>query len=644
MSIGVVAVGIGLAAADFHGLDTVRLSSVDARFAARGAQGPRNDIVLVGIDDASLEQLERWPFSRTLHARMLRRLAAAGARLVVYDVDFDRPSNDAADIALYDAAGVAKPVVFGTAGIRADGTTQVLGGDQNLRSIGARAAAGLFPRDADGVVRHYAAEIKHLPSVTSAVAGHPSSGWIDVRGPGGTFTTLSFVDVLRGQFDPSSLRGKIVVVGATAPVIHDEHRTAVDAALSGAELQANAIDTALRGSPLGDAPGWQGLLAVVVLALVAPLAGMRVGIAGIAGIGAAVSIVWLALAQIAFDSGTVLDVVSPLLALAVGLVGTGGRQAIADGRERATLRREFAAFHPLLVDQVLTGDARALVGPEDIIGGYRLEEIIGQGGMGVVYRARQLTLERNEAVKLISEAYAANPSYRERFVRESRLAARIEHPHVVPIYNAGGDRGLLYIAMRLIDGVTLSDAVGVHGPLGLRDTVGLIEQLADALNASHALGLIHRDVKPANILITEGTTSHVYLTDFGIAHDTNAQDAQHDGQRVAGSPEYLAPEQLGVGEIGPWTDVYALAGVLVFCLTGAPPFPRHTVSEMLAAHLTAPPPRLSTVRAGLPSGLDRVLLRGLAKAPEDRPATVLEFAAEVIDAAQVASVTPKPLR
>jgi serine/threonine-protein kinase len=621
LSIGLLAVGIGLAAAAFHGLDTVRLRSVDARFAVRGAQDPGDDVVLIGIDDTSLAQLPRWPFSRTLHAGMLRRLAGAGVRLVVYDVDFDRPSNDAADTALYEAAGVARPVLFGTAGIRADGTTHVLGGDQNLHSIGARAAAGLLPRDADGVVRRYAAEIKHLPSVASAVAGHPSSGWIDVRGPGGTFASLSFVDVLRGHFGPASLRGKIVVVGATAPVIHDEHRTAVDGAMSGAELQANAIDTALRGSPLRDAPGWQELLA------------MRLGIAGIAGIGAAVAIVWLALAQIAFDSGTVLDVVSPLLALAVGIVGTVGRQAIADSRERATLRREFAAFHPLLVDQVLTGDARALVGPEDIIGGYRLEEIIGHGGMGVVYRARQLTLERNEAVKLINEAYAANPSYRERFVHESRLAARIEHPHVVPIYNAVGDRGLLYIAMRLIDGVTLSDAVRVHGPLGLRDTVGLVEQLADALNASHALGLIHRDVKPANILITEGTTSHVYLTDFGIAHDTNARDAQHDGQRVAGSPEYLAPEQLGVGEIGPWTDVYALAGVLLFCLTGAPPFPRATVREMLAAHLTEPPPRLSAVRPGLPSALDRVLLRGLAKAPEARPPTVREFAAEVIDAA-----------
>jgi serine/threonine protein kinase len=168
--------------------------------------------------------------------------------------------------------------------------------------------------------------------------------------------------------------------------------------------------------------------------------------------------------------------------------------------------------------------------------------------------------------------------------------------------------------------------------LALRVTVGLIEQLADALNAAHALGLIHRDVKPANILITEGTTSHVYLTDFGIAHDTNAEDAQHDGQRVAGSPEYLAPEQLGVGEIGPWTDVYALAGVLVFCLTGAPPFPRNGPGDARST-----PQRIPTtterITSGLPSALDRVLLRGLAKAPGRRPATALEFAAEVIQAA-----------
>jgi serine/threonine protein kinase len=198
--------------------------------------------------------------------------------------------------------------------------------------------------------------------------------------------------------------------------------------------------------------------------------------------------------------------------------------------------------------------------------------------------------------------------------------------------------------MRMIDGVTLSDAVSVRGPLALRDAAALIEQLADALSASHALGLIHRDVKPANILIAEGITSHVYLTDFGIAHDTNAQDAQLDDQGVAGSPEYLAPEQLGVGEIGPWTDVYALAGVLVFCLTGAPPFPRATVREMLLAHLSDPPPQLSALHPALPAALDRVLMRGLAKAPAARHPTALEFAAEVSQAArdEVGSGEPMP--
>lgn len=199
---------------------------MDARFALRGDQDPGKSIVLVGIDDSSLEQLPRWPFSRTLHARVLRRLDAAGARLIAYDVDFDRPTSETADLALYDAADIARPVVFGTTGIREDGTTQVLGGDDNLRAIGARAAAALLPRDRDEVVRRYASDIAGLPSLAASVAGRPSSGWIDFRGEGGTFPALSFVDVLRGRFDRNAVRGRIVVVGATAAVIHDQHHTA----------------------------------------------------------------------------------------------------------------------------------------------------------------------------------------------------------------------------------------------------------------------------------------------------------------------------------------------------------------------------------------------------------------------------------
>ena len=464
--IAALAGGIGLGAASFDGLDTLRLRSVDTRFAVRGSDGPSDRIVLVGIDDESLAVLPRWPFSRTRHAAALRRLDAAGARLIVYDIDFDRPSSDEdADFALYDAAAAARPVVFATTGIRADGTTQVLGGDANLRAIGARAAAALLPRDRDGVVRHLTAEVKGLPTLASAVAGRPSRGWIDFRGPEGTFDALSFVDVLDGRFDRAAVRGRIVVVGATAPVIHDQHPTAVDGAMSGAELQANAIDTALRGRPLEDAPGWVATLSILALALLAPLAGVRFGTLAIAAIGGAATLAWLVAGQLTFNGGTVLDVVSPLLALAVGVAGTAGRQAIVERRERESLRRAFASFHPLLIDRVLAGDRASLLGPEDIIGGYRLEEVIGQGGMGVVYRGVQLTLDRVEAVKLINAQYAADPDYRERFVRESRIAARIEHPHVVPVYNAGADRGLLYIAMRMIDGVTLQDAVRAQGPL-----------------------------------------------------------------------------------------------------------------------------------------------------------------------------------
>ena len=629
--IAALAAGVGLGVASFDGLDTLRLRSVDTRFAVRGSDGPSERIVLVGIDDESLAVLPRWPFSRTRHASVLRRLDAAGARLIVYDIDFDRPSSDEdADFALYDAAAAARPVVFATTGIRADGTTQVLGGDANLRAIGARAAAALLPRDSDGVVRHLTPAVKGLPTLASAVAGRPSRGWIDFRGPAGTLDALSFVDVLNGRFDRAAVRGRIVVVGATAPVIHDQHPTAVDGAMSGAELQANAIDTALRGRPLDDAPGWVATLSILALALLAPLAGLRFGTLAIAAIGGAATLAWLVAGQLTFNGGTVLDVVSPLLALAVGLTATAGRQAIVERRERESLRRAFASFHPLLIDRVLAGDKGSLLGPEDIIGGYRLEEVIGQGGMGVVYRGVQLTLDRVEAVKLINAQYAADPGYRERFVRESRIAARIEHPHVVPVYNAGADRGLLYIAMRMIDGVTLHDAVRAQGPLKPGDAVRVIAQLAQALSAAHALGLVHRDVKPANVLLAGETAPHVYLTDFGIAHDIREGDG--GARAIVGSPEYLAPEQLDGGEIGPWTDVYALAGVLVFCLTGAPPFPRDSTQEMLAAR-GEKPPRLSTLRPELGDALDDVLERSLAADRKVRPQTALAFVAAVAQAA-----------
>lgn len=251
---------VGLAAHAAGLLGRFERDTVDVRFSLRDRQPPPANVVLVGIDNNSLGQLPRYPFPRRLHARVLEKLHAAGARLVVYDISFDRPTTPANDEALFEAARRAAPVVFATSLISPSGATQVLGGNANLASIGDRAAAADLLPDPDGVLRHTLAEVNRLPSVAATVAqtlnahaanrGQLRGGWIDFRGPPGTLRALSLVQVLLGHFDPAIMRGKIVVVGATAPVLQDLHNTATGSPMSGPEVQGEAIATALAGFPL----------------------------------------------------------------------------------------------------------------------------------------------------------------------------------------------------------------------------------------------------------------------------------------------------------------------------------------------------------------------------------------------------------
>lgn len=256
-------------------------------------------------------------------------------------------------------------------------------------------------------------------------------------------------------------------------------------------------------------------------------------------------------------------------------------------------------------------------------GPYLLKRVIGSGGMGTVYEAQDTTMDRVVALKLISGPYAQDSAYRQRLQREARIAGRLQDPHVVPIHSTGEIDGQLYVDMRLINGTDLDTLLQRSGPLPPHKAVSIVRQIASALDAAHAAGVLHRDVKPGNILIT--ADDFAYLVDFGIANAATETKLTQMGD-VLGTWTYMAPERFrGDGSaVTPRSDTYALACVLVEALTGNPPFSGDTAT-LVGAHLTEPPPRVSS-RMGLPPALDEVISRALAKNPDDRYATSGEFA------------------
>ncbi len=254
-----------------------------------------------------------------------------------------------------------------------------------------------------------------------------------------------------------------------------------------------------------------------------------------------------------------------------------------------------------------------------VIDGYRIESVIRRGGMGVVYQAHQLKLDRPVAIKLIHKAFAADASFRERFKRESMLAAKIRHPHVVTVHDAADCDGELYIAMDLVEGTDLAQVIGGSGPIEPARATDLVMQVAGALDALHRGQLVHRDVKPANILVGElDERDYVYLTDFGVAKHIPSEIGLTLPGVMPGTPDYMAPEQVQGHTIDARADVYALGCVLYTALTGQVPYPRDNDAARYMAHIGAAPPSLAAVVEGLPGELDRVVARALAKDPADR--------------------------
>ena len=265
------------------------------------------------------------------------------------------------------------------------------------------------------------------------------------------------------------------------------------------------------------------------------------------------------------------------------------------------------------------------------VGGYRLESVIGRGGMSVIYLAEQLRLGRKVAFKLLAPELARDERFRERFLRESRLASTIEHPNIIQIHDAGEADGLLYIAMRHVEGPSLKELIARRGALGLGRVIYIVEQIASALDVAHAKGLVHRDVKPANILLDEAS-DHAFLTDFGIAKQTTARGLTSTAMFI-GTMEYCSPEQIEGRPVDARTDVYGLGCVVVESLTGSPPFVHETEVALMHAHLSTPAPMLTSRQRELPIGLNAVVARALAKDPDARYQTAGEFAAALREGA-----------
>ena len=273
-------------------------------------------------------------------------------------------------------------------------------------------------------------------------------------------------------------------------------------------------------------------------------------------------------------------------------------------------------------------------------GPYELNSLIGVGGMGEVYRAYDTIKDRTVAVKVLRAEMAADPNYQERFRRESRVAARLQEPHVIPVHDFGDIDGVLYIDMRLVEGGSLKDELRANGPLDPSRAASIIAQVAAALDAAHSDGLVHRDIKPENVLLTPD--DFAYLVDFGIAHGGGDASITMTGL-IIGSCAYMSAERFSGGQVGPPADVYSLTCLLYESLTGRPPFETGDLRQLMTAHLFSPPPRPSIMRRGINRAFDDVIAKGMAKKPAERFASAGELAKAATAAASGARCRPHRL-
>jgi serine/threonine protein kinase len=280
---------------------------------------------------------------------------------------------------------------------------------------------------------------------------------------------------------------------------------------------------------------------------------------------------------------------------------------------------------------------------------YRIQGVLGRGGMSVVFRADNLRLGNEIALKVLSAELSENDAFRERFVRESRLAASINHPNIIPIYDAGEEDGLLYIAMRYVAGSDLKSMIRQEGPISLRRAADIVSQVARGLSVAHERGLVHRDIKPANILTERAgsageTVDHAYLADFGLMKHQVSRSGLTDTGQFLGTVDYVAPEQVEGRQTDHRADVYSLGCVLYESLTGSVPYPRDSDVAVLFAHVQDVVPRITDLRPDLPSAIDEIAARAMAKRPEHRYGSAGDLSRDLSEAVGVYRYSDQPSR
>jgi serine/threonine-protein kinase len=260
-----------------------------------------------------------------------------------------------------------------------------------------------------------------------------------------------------------------------------------------------------------------------------------------------------------------------------------------------------------------------MLSPGSTFGGYQIESVVGLGGMGILYRARQLRLDRLVALKLVEPEVARDPVVRERLRREARTVAALDHPNVVPLYEAGEEDGTVYIVTRWVEGTELGTLIQAEGPLEPTRAARTAAQVAEALEMAHEMGLVHRDIKPSNVILTP--EDHVYLTDFALAKRAESAPGLTRSDRMLGTVDYVAPEVIEGSEPDARSDIYSLGCLLYEALAGEAPFAdqKGGMAKMWA-QVNADPPALRERRGDVPQALDDVVQVAMAKAPERRPA------------------------
>ncbi len=647
--------------------------SVDVRFQHRGDRHPDRPVVLVAFDNRTLRELKlRPPIPRAQQARLIDNLDRAGANVIAYDYSLEQPSGDTPrdktqDMHLYMAlANTFHAVVSVTAPAR-DGSVADLAGVAPFDTTDAvKPGYSYFPLDPQAVVRRFYHAPGRLRLFSVAAAdlqrGHsesvPRRALIDYPGPAGSFPPISFIDVLNGHFDPAAVRGKVVVVGPTAPVLADLHRVPVDSIMSGPEIQAAEISTALRDFPLRPVSDRTAHATLFLVGLTFPLLllittlGTRVwrsrrsrGVPlrtpptlTVAMTGVIAAAIWVVIAQLSFNADRVVEVIAPLATIAASTLLLAISASGATRAERRAIRRRFINRDPNIFERVLAVTSRrGALGADDVIAGYRIIGEIGRGGYGRILKAVQLRLDREVALKVLPPERAEDPMRRERFVEEAHKASRLSHPNVLPVFDAGEDDGLLYIAMPLVPAPSEEtppnlNAILERSPGGRLDdetTIVLTGQVAAAIDAAHVTGLVHGDIKPDNVLISAQAPGHAFLADFGVA------EVLHDEPR---GPRGRSRNYRLAEDNGPAGDIYSLTTVLFECLTGHRAFAGTDALATDAKHRDPKRPSVTNHRPDLHPSIDAVIAQGVSVDAAARP----KSAAALIAAAAKALRLPRP--